>query len=50
MWNLKTIIYKEIKQNKNILTDIENKLVVTSGERQDRGRELRGRSYYVQNK
>ena len=36
-----------IKQNRNRLTDIENKLVVNSGEGQDRGRGLRGTNYYV---
>ena len=37
-------------QNRNKLPDIENKLVVTSGEGQDKDRGLRNTDYYVLNK
>ena len=33
MWNLKNKIYKQIYQNGNRLTDSENKLAITRGER-----------------
>ena len=36
MWNLNKV-NKQTKQNENRLTDIENKLVVTSGERDGGG-------------
>ena len=36
MWNIKYKTNEHIKQNRNRLTDIENKLVVTSGEREGR--------------
>ena len=45
MWNLKNKTNEWIQQNKNRLTDIENKLMSTSG---DRG--LTGTNYYVYNK
>ena len=39
------------RQNRNILTDMKNKLVVTKGKREgggtNWGRELRGTNYYV---
>ena len=34
MWNLKNTTNELIQQNRNRLTDIENKLVVTRGERE----------------
>ena len=37
--------YKKKKRKR--LTDIENKLVVTSGVRKERGRGLKGTNYYV---
>ena len=42
MWNLKNKTKGGIKQVRNSLTDIENKLVG-----KDRGRRLRGTNYYV---
>ena len=36
IWNLKNT-NKHIKPNKNRLTDIENKLMITKGEREGRG-------------
>ena len=33
MWNLKKIIQMNVYANRNRLTDIENELVVTQGER-----------------
>ena len=51
MWNLKNKTNKGIKQNRNRLTDIENKLVVTKeereGEGQDRSLGLADTDYYV---
>jgi len=36
MWNLKSKTNECIQQNRNGLTDLENKLVVTSGEKEGR--------------
>ena len=33
-----------------LVADTENKLMVASGERQDKGKELRGTNYYIQNR
>ena len=55
MWNIKIKQMNEYKKSRNRLTDKENELVVTSGEKvggegQDRGRGLRGTNYYVLSK
>ena len=52
MWNLKNKTEERIQQNRNRFTDLENKLEVTSGEREggkgkDRGMGLRDTNYYV---
>ena len=52
MWNLKNKTNERMQQNRNKLTDIENKLMVTSGGMEEgrgknRGRQLRGTNHYV---